>query len=71
MLIFVKLNQLDAEVVWGAGNAAIGIIGVIFIANFLYLVITQIRGMCTLARLKLIKRNNLRKMRLSRLSRKK
>ena len=46
MLLFVKSNQLEATVVWGAGNAAIGIVSVIFIANFLYLIITQIKIMC-------------------------
>ena len=51
MFLFVKSNQLSAAAVWGAGNVAMGIIGLIFVANFLYLVITQIKTMCTLAKL--------------------
>ena len=71
MLFFVRSNQLDGIAVWDAGIGVIVMISLMFFVNFLYLIVTSIKGLIKEAKLTAIKRQNLRKMRLNRFKRKK
>ena len=64
MLFFIRMNQLDALIVWDAGVGAIAILGTCFFVNILYLVTTSCIKMRQKAKLILIRRANLRAHRL-------
>ena len=67
MLFFVKTNMLEALVVWDAGIGTISMLGICFVVNFSYMVVTSIKKSCHQAKLQMQRKKNLREYRLSKL----
>ena len=71
MLCFLQNDQLDELFVWDAGTILLGVIGMMFLLNLIYLVSQMSINVIKKAKINLLRRQNLRKMRLSRLKKSK
>jgi len=70
MIFFIKRHHLDPVLVWNAGLAALALLSLMFFFNFVYLIVSSIGKMLLEGRLVVIKKNNIRKHRLSQMKKK-